>query len=192
MATAPLPSQSGDPIALPSGVPLTLPAGAAPEGEFTDTIIAMPGTVTVAGGSPRPTTLSVLNALLIVSTGVIGIALILADAHLSPGDVSEVLHGTTVGSNTLLQKAGAKTGLLTTRGFRDVLELGRRTRPRPYGLTGWFERLMDRIPLAVAAAFEAESYPARGLSDPHARGPFELGYCRSLDAGRGPDCLGLI
>lgn len=64
-----------------------------------------------------------------------GIGLILADANLAPGDVAEVLHGTTVGSNTLLQKAGAKTGLLTTRGFRDVLEIGRIRTPDMFDLT---------------------------------------------------------
>jgi N-methylhydantoinase A len=64
-----------------------------------------------------------------------GIALILADAQLAPGDVSEVLHGTTVGSNTLLQKVGARTGLLTTRGFRDVLEIGRIRTPEMFDLT---------------------------------------------------------
>lgn len=64
-----------------------------------------------------------------------GVTLILADAGLQPADVSEVLHGTTVGSNTLLQKAGAKTGLLTTRGFRDVLEIGRIRTPDMFDLT---------------------------------------------------------
>ena len=64
-----------------------------------------------------------------------GVGLILADAGLRPGDVSEVLHGTTVGSNTLLQKAGARTGLLTTRGFRDVLEIGRIRTPDMFDLT---------------------------------------------------------
>ncbi len=64
-----------------------------------------------------------------------GIELILADAGLTAGDVSEVLHGTTVGSNTLLQKVGAKTGLLTTKGFRDVLEIGRIRTPDMFDLT---------------------------------------------------------
>src|SRR5688572_13672077 len=64
-----------------------------------------------------------------------GIELILADAKLKAGDVSEVLHGTTVGSNTLLQKVGAKTGLLTTKGFRDVLEIGRIRTPDMFDLT---------------------------------------------------------
>lgn len=64
-----------------------------------------------------------------------GVTLILKDAGLRPQDVSEVLHGTTVGSNTLLQKAGARTGLLTTRGFRDVLEIGRIRTPDMFDLT---------------------------------------------------------
>lgn len=64
-----------------------------------------------------------------------GIESILIDAGLQPGDVVEVLHGTTVGSNTLLQKSGARTGLLTTRGFRDVLEIGRIRTPDMFDLT---------------------------------------------------------
>ena len=64
-----------------------------------------------------------------------GIELILADSGLKAEDVSEVLHGTTVGSNTLLQKVGAKTGLLTTKGFRDVLEIGRIRTPDMFDLT---------------------------------------------------------
>ena len=46
----------------------------------------------------------------------------------------EILHGTTVGSNAILQRAGARTGLLTTRGFRDVLEIGRVRTPELYDL----------------------------------------------------------
>jgi N-methylhydantoinase A len=64
-----------------------------------------------------------------------GIRQILDDAGLAAADVTEVLHGTTVGSNTLLQKFGAKTGLLTTRGFRDVLEIGRLRTPDMFDLT---------------------------------------------------------
>src|SRR5687767_14389500 len=63
-----------------------------------------------------------------------GIAEILRDASLTAADVTEVLHGTTVGSNTLLQKVGAKTALLTTRGFRDVLEIGRLRTPDMFDL----------------------------------------------------------
>jgi N-methylhydantoinase A len=50
-------------------------------------------------------------------------------------DVVEVLHGTTVASNALLELRGARTGLITTRGFRDVLEIRRLRMPRLYDLT---------------------------------------------------------
>ncbi|WP_433511995.1 hydantoinase/oxoprolinase family protein [Nonomuraea sp. CA-143628] len=49
-------------------------------------------------------------------------------------DVSYFAHGTTVGTNALLTETGARTGLLTTRGFRDLLELARGRRPRLYDL----------------------------------------------------------
>ena len=59
---------------------------------------------------------------------------VLAAAALAPSDLAEVLHGTTVGSNTLLQKVGARCGLITTRGFRDVLEIGRLRTPSMFDL----------------------------------------------------------
>jgi N-methylhydantoinase A len=64
-----------------------------------------------------------------------GVAAVLAEAKLDPRDVAEVVHGTTVASNTILQKVGARTGLLTTRGFRDVIEIGRIRTPGMFDLT---------------------------------------------------------
>jgi len=46
----------------------------------------------------------------------------------------ELVHGTTVGTNALLERKGARTALLTTEGFEDVLEIGRQNRPRLYQL----------------------------------------------------------
>lgn len=46
----------------------------------------------------------------------------------------KVVHGTTVGTNTLLQRRGARTALITTRGFEDVLAIGRQARPELYNL----------------------------------------------------------
>ncbi|NQV58020.1 MAG: hydantoinase/oxoprolinase family protein [Alphaproteobacteria bacterium] len=63
-----------------------------------------------------------------------GIVDILQRAGLRPDDLVEVLHGTTVGSNTLLQQSGARTGLITTKGFRDVLEIGRVRTPDMFDL----------------------------------------------------------
>jgi N-methylhydantoinase A len=64
-----------------------------------------------------------------------GVAQLLAELSLPPGAVAEVLHGTTVGSNTILQRKGARTGLITTRGFRDVLEIGRIRMPDMFDLS---------------------------------------------------------
>src|SRR5436305_13641708 len=49
--------------------------------------------------------------------------------------VAALVHGTTVATNPVLEGKGARCGLITTAGFRDVLELGRRTRTNPYGIT---------------------------------------------------------
>ncbi|MEI8152558.1 MAG: hydantoinase/oxoprolinase family protein [Hyphomicrobiales bacterium] len=64
-----------------------------------------------------------------------GVAQLLAELGLDPAGVTEVMHGTTVGSNTILQRTGARTGLITTRGFRDVLEIGRIRMPDMFDLT---------------------------------------------------------
>jgi N-methylhydantoinase A len=50
------------------------------------------------------------------------------------GAVVDVVHGTTVGTNALLQRRGARTALITTRGFEDVLAIGRQARPELYNL----------------------------------------------------------
>lgn len=59
-------------------------------------------------------------------------------------NVSTILHGTTVATNALLEHKGAKTGLITTKGFADVLEMRRRDRPTTWGLRGSFEPVIPR------------------------------------------------
>src|SRR5262249_8755915 len=54
--------------------------------------------------------------------------------NLNPSNITEIVHGTTVGSNTILERSGACTGLITTRGFRDVLEIGRIRTPTMFDL----------------------------------------------------------
>ena len=55
-----------------------------------------------------------------------------------------IVHGTTVGTNTLLERRGPRIGVITTRGFRDVLERRRRDRRRTWGLWGEFVPIADR------------------------------------------------
>ncbi|MCB1405118.1 MAG: hydantoinase/oxoprolinase family protein [Rhodobacteraceae bacterium] len=60
------------------------------------------------------------------------------------GSVASVVHGTTAGTNALLERKGARIGVITTEGFRDVLEMRRRDRPRTWGLRGAFEPVVPR------------------------------------------------
>jgi N-methylhydantoinase A len=64
---------------------------------------------------------------------IVGLRTLLADR---PGPVADVLHATTVGSNTVLEGKGAKTALITTRGFRDILEIRDLRMPVLYDM-GW-------------------------------------------------------
>ncbi|HEX4894219.1 MAG TPA: hydantoinase/oxoprolinase N-terminal domain-containing protein, partial [Hyphomicrobiaceae bacterium] len=64
-------------------------------------------------------------------------------AGAAPGQVTYFGHGTTVGTNALIQGRGARTGLITTDGFRDLLEIGRQRRPHLYDLQ------CDKPPLLV-------------------------------------------
>jgi N-methylhydantoinase A len=68
----------------------------------------------------------------------------LAAADCGPDRIEVVVHGTTIATNAILERKGSVGGLITTQGFRDTLEIGRRTRPTAYGLTGTFEPLISR------------------------------------------------
>jgi len=103
-------------------------------GTFTDLVLfdTVSGKVRLA---KTPTTLDnqafgVLNAL------------DAAEADVAALDL--IVHGTTTTTNAVLERNLCRTGLITTRGFRDVLELGRRTRPNPYGMKGEFRPIIPR------------------------------------------------
>jgi len=68
----------------------------------------------------------------------------LGAAHIGAGDIKSLLHGTTIATNAVIERGGANCALVTTRGFRDVLELGRRDRPNLYGLGGTQNPLIPR------------------------------------------------
>jgi N-methylhydantoinase A len=60
------------------------------------------------------------------------------------GAVLTLLHGTTVGTNALLQRKGGRVALITTAGFEDVIEIGRQARPRLYDF--FFDRVTPLVP----------------------------------------------
>lgn len=74
----------------------------------------------------------------------IGLLNALSTADIPPEELSLILHGTTIATNAVIERDGARCALITTKGFRDVLELGRRDRPDFYGLTGKQNPLIPR------------------------------------------------
>ncbi|MFZ5751097.1 MAG: hydantoinase/oxoprolinase family protein [Pseudomonadota bacterium] len=117
-----------------SGVRSGLVAGVDVGGTFTDLVVLDPATGAVQLAKV-PTTLP--NQ----APGVIA-AFDAADTDLARVDL--IVHGTTTTTNAVLERQLARTGLITTEGFRDVLELGRRTRPQAYGMTGRFTPVIPR------------------------------------------------
>jgi N-methylhydantoinase A len=94
--------------------------------------------------------------------------------HASPAEIDALIHGTTIGTNAVLERKGASCGLITTRGFRDILELGRRTRPHGYGMIGSFEALVPReFRLEVAERVGADGEEVEPLDEEGVRAAAE-------------------
>ena len=111
-------------------------------GTFTDLVACDVATGAVAF-TKSPTTYGDLGAAIFDC---------IRKARLDAREASFVKHGTTLVINALLQRAGARTALLTTRGFRDVLEVGRGNRTQPFNLR--FRREPPLIPRELR--FEAD------------------------------------
>lgn len=97
-------------------------------GTFTDFVL-------LAGASRRLHRLKRPSTPPDYASGLIDGALRLCrEAGVDPAEVRWILHGTTVATNALLERKGAPAGLVTTRGFRDAVEIGDQMRPHLYGL----------------------------------------------------------
>ena len=138
-------------------------------GTFTDLVLRLPdGSLRVSKVSSTPDDPG--------RAVVEGLAALLRAAGVAPADVVEIVHGTTVASNTILQKTGAVTGLITTRGFRDVLEIGRVRTPDLYDLTWEKPRPLvpRRLRLEVDERIAADGSVVRPLD--------EAGVARAAEA----------
>jgi len=95
-------------------------------GTFTDAVLIDDGEVHAAKvpTTPRDESTGVMRA----------VEAVLARADAAPSDVDVFAHGMTVGTNALLEERGARTALVATRGFADLLEIGRQDRPHLYRL----------------------------------------------------------
>ncbi|MEM1300227.1 MAG: hydantoinase/oxoprolinase family protein [Pseudomonadota bacterium] len=104
-------------------------------------------------------------------------------------DIATIVHGTTVGTNALLERKGARTGMITSEGFRDVLEMRRRDRPRTWGLWGQFEPVIPRdLRLEVPERTHADGTIHTGV-DP---ADIEAAGRQLLEAGAEAVCLFFI
>ena len=109
---------------MPGGLQIGIDVG----GTFTDVILVDPAT-------GRFTSTKVLTTPRDQSEGVIGATrALLADSGHGADGLARLVHGTTMATNALLERKGARTALVTTRGFRDVLEIGRADKPRIYDI----------------------------------------------------------
>ncbi|TQV68331.1 hydantoinase/oxoprolinase family protein [Denitrobaculum tricleocarpae] len=95
-------------------------------GTFTDVVLERGGEVCSAKVLTTPSAPE--NAILE------GLGEVLSKAGLSAGDISVIIHGTTLATNALIERRGAKTALITTQGFRDVIEMRSESRFEQYDL----------------------------------------------------------
>jgi N-methylhydantoinase A len=98
-------------------------------GTFTDVVILSEGE-----GQVRHTKV-ITNRSDPASSVLEGVSRALREFAVDPEEVAAILHGTTIATNALIERRGARTALLTSRGMRDVLEIGRQIRP---SLFDWF------------------------------------------------------
>jgi N-methylhydantoinase A len=96
------------------------------------------------------------------SEGVLaGVRRICDEAGIDVGDIRNILHGTTVATNAVLESKGARVGLITTVGFQQILHLARSQTPGP--LAGWIIMIKPDPPASLADTREAvERMDARG------------------------------
>lgn len=142
-------------------------------GTFTDLVLLD----TTAGG------LRLAKVLTTVENQAFGVLGAIEEAAIEPAAVDTIVHGTTTTTNALLERKIARCGLITTKGFRDVLELGRRTRPTSYGLTGRFTPLIERqLRFEVTERMDAEGEVIRSLDEKEVAAAVERLIARGAEA----------
>lgn len=85
-----------------------------------------------------------------------GIHKICRQVGISPQEITYFIHGTTVATNALLERKGARTALVTTKGFRDILEIARQSRPDLYNF--WAQRPLPPIPRHLVYELDERVY----------------------------------
>ncbi|SDW68485.1 N-methylhydantoinase A [Albimonas donghaensis] len=149
---------------------MSVVAGVDVGGTFTDLVWLDEGTRAVrlakAPTTPRNQAFGVLAAF--------------EQAGVDVGGVDLIVHGTTATTNAVLERRLSRAGMIATEGFRDIIELGRRTRPQAYGMTGSFTPVIPRdLRLEVSERMDAEGNVLTPLDEDALR----AAAARLLEAG---------
>lgn len=149
---------------------MSVVAGVDVGGTFTDLVWLDEGTRAVrlakAPTTPRNQAFGVLAAF--------------EQAGVDVGGVDLIVHGTTATTNAVLERRLSRAGMIATEGFRDIIELGRRTRPQAYGMTGSFTPVIPRdLRLEVPERMDAEGNVLTPLDEDALR----AAAARLLEAG---------
>lgn len=151
-------------------------------GTFTDVVVEVAGArhTTKVLTTPKAPELGVMD----------GIAVVLQQAKLTPADIALFIHGTTLATNALIERKGAKTAFLTTGGFRDILEMGTERRFAQYDV------FMDRPPPLVPRTLRfavPERVSARGqVLTPLDEGAVRAAAAAMHAAGVGAVAIGFL
>ncbi len=154
-------------------------------GTFTDIVLEQ----TDAGGASRVAVTKVSSTPHDQSEGVVeGILKVCRIAGVEPGAIDAVFHGTTVATNMVIERDGAKVGMITTRGFRDIMHMARHKRPHNFSLQfdlPWqskpLVRRRDRLPV-TERIMPPTGEIAVPLAEDEVRQAAELFAKRGMDA----------
>ncbi len=149
-------------------------------GTFTDLLLVNEATgdtfTAKVPSTPADSSIGVLN----------GIARVCSNAGIDPELITHVMHGTTVATNTILEGNGAKVGLVTTQGYKQVLQIARSFVPG--GLGGWviYNKSNPIAPLALTVEADermgAKGDIVREVNEAQVRGELERLKARGIEA----------
>ena len=148
-------------------------------GTFTDLLLVNEATgdtfTAKVPSTPADSSIGVLN----------GIERVCSNAGIDPELITHVMHGTTVATNTILEGNGAKVGLVTTQGYKQVLQIARSFVPG--GLGGWviYNKSNPIAPLALTVEADermgAKGDIVREVNEAQVRGELERLKARGVD-----------
>ena len=132
-------------------------------GTFTDCVWVERGRVRMLKvfSTPSDPSQAIVEAISQILAGVPHVSPVLRDVGTGAACPLLLLHGTTVGTNTLLERKGARTALITTAGFEDAIEIGRQARPKLYDF--FFDRIPPLVPPGLRFGVNERTAPDGGI-----------------------------